>query len=183
MRLPNLVTLSIGALLVASLSGCVTDELAPPQPTATFVAPYASDEEALAAAEEAYEEYLRVSDTILNEGGVSAERILEVTSGEFADISVEGFEAIAAEGRRSVGNAKFDSMSLQRYSVSGGNKEIISVYLCHDVTDVDLLDSAGTSLVPPDRRDRVRFEASFDFDVERQHLVISHRAVWTDPDC
>ncbi|WP_447523136.1 hypothetical protein [Salinibacterium sp. NYA9b] len=160
-----------------------SDATTPPEPAATFVAPYATDEEALAAAEEAYAEYLHISDLILQEAGADAERIAAVATGEFAQISIDGYEAIAADGSHSTGATTFDSMTLQRYSATGGNKEIISVYLCHDVSDVDLLDKNGKSLVPSDRRDRVQFEASFDFDPASERLSISQRAVWADPEC
>lgn len=184
MRLPNLVRVAGGALLLALLSGCVPSETAPsPETSAAFVAPYATDEEALAAATAAYAEYLRISDLILHEAGAGAERILAVTAGDFAQISLEGYESIAAVGSYSTGTTTFDSMTLQRFSTTGGNKEIISVYLCHDVSDVDLLDINGESLVPPDRRDRVQFEASFDFDPSTGHLSISQRSVWADPEC
>ncbi|MBH0009061.1 hypothetical protein [Salinibacterium sp. SWN1162] len=183
MRLSNLTRLSIGALLVASLSGCVPADPAPPQPSATFVAPYASDEEALAAAEAAYGEFVDVSNVILNEGGASPERIETITTGDFAERTLSSYKDFGAEGKKSVGNATFDSAVLQRYSSGGGNVEIITIYLCHDVSKVDLLDSNGDSLVKPDRQARVRLEVTFDFDAVDQKLRLSERDVWTDPTC
>tara|TARA_R110002124_G_scaffold107561_5_gene260031 strand:- start:4687 stop:5241 length:555 start_codon:yes stop_codon:yes gene_type:complete len=184
MRFSNLAPLTIGVLLLASLSGCApsgTPES--PEPTATFVAPYATDEEALAAAEEAYAEFVDISNNILNEGGAAPERIKAITAGEFADRTLESYTDFGLEGKKSIGDARFDSAVLQRYSPGGGNREIITIYLCHDVSEVELLDAQGVSLVKSDRQNRVRLQVTFDFDDTDQTLRISERDVWTDPEC
>ena len=63
-------------LLALVLAGCAPDVPAiqvPPTPTVTPL--FASDEEALAAAEEAYAAYLAMSDEITSDGGERPERI------------------------------------------------------------------------------------------------------------
>lgn len=184
MRLPNLVRASVGVLLLVVLSGCTpSDAIAPPEPTATFVAPYATDEEALAAAEAAYAEYTRISGEILRDGGKDAERIFEIAVGDFAQENFDGMENLEERGGYSTGVATFDQVELQRYSATGGDREIITIYVCHDVSAVDVLDSAGVSVVPDDRLDRSRMEATFDFDRLSNSLKISSRENWPDPEC
>ncbi|WP_341952514.1 hypothetical protein [Salinibacterium sp. TMP30] len=184
MRLPNLVYVAGGALLLALLSGCApSDASPPPDPAATFVAPYATDEEALAAAEEAYAGFVTISNEILNEGGADPERIESITVGDFASRTLDSYEKFGREGKRSVGNAQFDSAVLQRYSAIGGNAKIITIYVCHDVTGVELVDADGNSLVKADRQARVQLEVTFDFDPLEQKLRLSERDVWTESEC
>ena len=68
-----LPSIALAALVVSLFSGCIpTEPLADtpaPQPTSTPV--FASEEEALAAAVEAYAGYLEMSDLIASEGGAN----------------------------------------------------------------------------------------------------------------
>ena len=58
------------AFVLAALSGCVqTTEKPTPTPTAAATPAFASDEEALAAAEKAYAAYLAVLDDVTADGG------------------------------------------------------------------------------------------------------------------
>lgn len=61
MRLQNFTYLAGGALLLALLSGCASiGAITPPEGTSIYFTPYATDEEALAAAETTYEKYLEI---------------------------------------------------------------------------------------------------------------------------
>src|SRR5690606_24012229 len=74
------------------LSGCVQqgpEVTPPPEPSTTPI--FASDEEALAAATEAYEAYLAMSDLIAQEGGVNPERIESVAVRKALADALEGF--------------------------------------------------------------------------------------------
>lgn len=182
MRLPNLVTLSIGALLVASLSGCVSSDPALPQPTSTFVAPYATDEEALAAAEEAYGEYLRAVNSALRTGEVNRSAFEAVATGpELAD-AIDIYTQIADEGKRSTADITFDQATLQRYSRDSSPLEVISVYACEDLSQAFLLDKDGERVRDDDIPPRT-MQLTFDFSSERGALLLSDRQVWDDSPC
>ena len=76
------MTLALASALV--LTGCTAPPphtVAVSSPTATPV--FASDEEALAAAVEAYEKYLAVSDQIAQEGGAGADSFADVVTDEW----------------------------------------------------------------------------------------------------
>ncbi len=80
----------VGALVLVgmlALTGCVDGDrlpTLPPTPTSTPI--FASEEEALAAAEEAYAAYLEMSNLISSEGGVEPERIAPfVTADQLAE--------------------------------------------------------------------------------------------------
>ena len=182
MRLPNLVTFPIGALLVASLSGCVTDELAPPQPSATFVAPYASDEEALAAAEEAYAEYIRVLASLHQEGLGDATAISTIAAGEHLAELVDERERLQSSGQYILGTQSFDQVVLQRYSVDGSTKEMLAVYLCDDLSALEIF--IGDEKVGPSKPiDPAIMQIVFDYDASSSSLLVSSREVWSDEPC
>ncbi|MEO7349354.1 MAG: hypothetical protein ABIW32_05800, partial [Terrimesophilobacter sp.] len=82
-------------LLVATLllSGCVPSEpvITPvPEPSVTPI--FASDDEALAAATDAYAKYLEVSDAIFASGGQGIEQLSEVLAGKQLQVEKDGFE-------------------------------------------------------------------------------------------
>ncbi|MEH6781672.1 MAG: hypothetical protein V7618_08915 [Rhodoglobus sp.] len=184
MRFSNLAPLTIGVLLLASLSGCApsgTPES--PEPTATFVAPYATDEEALAAAEEAYAEYLRVSNEILHAGGTDPERLSTVAVGPFLDSSIDSFKEQQAEGHIVTGKSSIRSVELQRYSRTGPSREMITVYLCEDLSLVDVMDSKGKSVVSPDRGDSILLQVTFDFVESSSALMVAGSEKWSDEPC
>lgn len=184
MRLPNLVRVSVGMLLLTLLSGCTpSDASAPPEPTSTFVAPYATDEEALAAAEAAYAEYSRVSDQVLNEGGAQPERLTATTTGDFLDDSLGGLREFEAAGYRSTGSATNSSFVLQRYSPGAGPIEIIVIYLCNDVSAVEILDGSGNSVVNSERDDLATMQVSFTFDEAQETLLIADQQLWESGTC
>jgi len=184
MRLPNLVRAATGVLLATSLSGCApSDASAPPQPAATFAAPYATDEEALAAAEEAYTEYTRVSDQILHDGGADAERLAEVAVGSFLEESLVELREFESNGYRATGEVVSSDFVLQRYSPKTGPLELISVYLCSDVSAVEIFDSSGISLVANERDDLATMQVAFTFNNERRQLLVSDQQLWASGTC
>lgn len=184
MRLPNLVRVSGGVLLLVLLSGCVpSDATPPPEQTASFVAPYASDEEALAAAEEAYAEYVRVSGEILEQGGADPERLETVVTGDFLASSIEGLREFEEAGKRQTGESKVGNAELQRYSPSGGSREIITIYVCRNISGVDVLDSSGQSVVSPERDHSSIMQVTFDYVEDRAALMVSDQLLWSSGEC
>jgi len=169
---------------LALLSGCVPPGAATsPEPTATFVAPYATDEEALAAAEEAYAEYTRVLEQILLEGGVEPERLEAAATGDFLTDSIEGLREFEAVGYRSTGETEYSNYLLQRYSPNAGPLEVVSIYLCSDVSGVDIQDASGKSVVDRNREDLATMQVSFSFDETRDSLLITDQQLWKSGEC
>lgn len=151
-----------------------------PVPTPSVTPVFASDEEALAAAEESYKRYLAVSDQIFAEGGANPERLAEVATGTFLEAETEGFKRIAANGWHSVGSAAIHTIDLQQFSPAS-DVEMVTVYLCDDVGGVDVVGADGISVVSPDRPTETLFEVTFDW--ESNALLVSGRTVWGDGRC
>jgi len=182
MRLATLPpSLALAAVVLGTLAGCVGDDPAlvpPPEPTSTPV--FASDEEALAAAEQAYAAYFRASDSILNDGGADPERLQAFASEEMYQLQLGGYREAQLAGLRSVGATVVDSIILQSYDASSSDGEgIVTVYACVDVTNVDLVDATGNSVVSASRPNRTSVEAVFDLSSQDSgHLVLASEEQW-----
>ena len=150
-------------MLVAALSasGCAPPTSGkPPAPVPSPTALFASDEEALAAAEEAYRAYQHVSDAIYIDGGADPERLLEVATQPKYEYEKSGYDKIRALGYHSTGGSTFDSATLlDSGQVEGVNT--VAVLLCEDITGVDIRDANEISIVSSTRPDRIPLVVSF----------------------
>jgi hypothetical protein len=183
--MPQLTHLTASALAVAAillLPGCTGDApIVLPSPESSTAPVFATDEEALAAAEAAYGEYLRVSDEILMDGGDDPERLLTVATPELFEVESEGYATARELGQRSTGGSKFDSMELQQYvPAAAGGKSIVVVYACNDISEVDFLDARGQSVVAPGRVNRIPVEITFDHTTSGSStLLVAAEENWT----
>ena len=168
----------IGAVVAATtvlISGCTTpDPVDSSSPTASSEPVFASDEEALAAAEQAYADYLAMSDLIASEGGADAERMQTVASGEALATAVQDLLEFTEREVRSVGQTSFDITEVER--ISRESPPSIAFYVCDDVSAVDIVDGSGDSIVSPGRPDLSPFQVR----VERVNglMVVSNRNYW-----
>ena len=182
-RLRTVPPLAIAALIACSVAGCLPLDPAPVPTIAPTGTPlFSSDEEALAAAEEAYGAYLAVSGQILNEGGAQPERIDEVVTPERAAIEKASYSDLGNAGLRTVGRTTFFGTVLQRFDTeSPDGRDVVSVYLCSDVSGVDVLDAAGNSVVSPNRPALTPFEVAFDLaGGGGMTLVVSRKEPWPE---
>lgn len=122
---------------------------ATPAPTSTAL--YASDEEALAAAEEVYREYLDATNS-----GPDFARLANVTTPEWLAYEKSASERQAATGLSAVGSSEMLSFELQAYSLN----EIV-VYVCLDVSRVRIVNKQGADVTPTDRADKGTLEVRF----------------------
>jgi hypothetical protein len=159
MRIRTLAAAGTGALLV--LTGCVgADPLPtlPPEPTSTPI--FASEEEALDAAEEAYAAYSVASDLISSDGGVEPERIQPFVTVDQFERELETAEFFRSNGWRTIGSPWTSKFDLQQYSELAGGAEVV-VYVCLDVSAVAVVDESGTDVTPSDREPIVPLEVLF----------------------
>jgi len=151
-------------LLTAGLASCADPGgpplVPPPAPSSTPV--FASDEEALAAAEEAYARYLEVSNSVGAGGWVDTDPLASVERGAALEDDLATAKGFRERDLRQVGETMFDTVTLQSYSAESHETTAITVYLCLDVADVDLVDADGASVVGSDRPDRQAVEVDID---------------------
>lgn len=160
MRFTALIAVPAIAL---ALAGCSAQEpVAKPSTSSEEVKPlFATDEEALAAAQAAYANYLQVSDQIARDGGANPERLVGLVSPALLEDEVLGFSQIANSGWHAIGSSSFDSIHLQNRSSNS-----IDAYLCIDHSEIRLHDSSEKDVTSAERLDRyplvVTFQAQAD---------------------
>jgi hypothetical protein len=146
---------------------------------------FASDEEALAAAEEAYAAYVSLTDEILAAGGQGVERLGTVATGRQLELDTAELRKVASLGYRAVGATATSDFTLQSYdSAASVGDAVVTAYVCEDVSAVDIVDRTGISVVRGDRPNRVKYALSFDSsDAEKNRLLLSLREPWVRPEC
>jgi hypothetical protein len=176
-----LATLAGVGLIVITLAGCATPASPLSTPSATRSPVFASDEEALKAATDAYAAYLAMSDTILSEGGANPERISSFVDGAQLKVNLNSFASFATKGLKLQGASRFDTASLQQYrQVEEVAK--IDVYLCSDVGETRLVDAAGRDVTPPGRPARLPLEIGLETIGTSHRLVLTKSDSWLGND-
>jgi hypothetical protein len=167
------------------LGGCTGSPNPSPTPapmTANSESIFASDEEALAAAIEAYEGYRVVSGEISMEGGANSERIKPFVSTKFAQTVLDEFKALEEAGLKMVGTTSIDTTSLVSWSSDESGAEV-SIYLCRDVSGARAINAAGDDVTPATRDDRVPLQAFLvSNDTDGQELVVDGVDQWAGDD-
>lgn len=145
------VTAALALMLL--LSGCVPTPpaetpVASPSPTPVF----ASEEEALAAAEEAYAAYLAALDSALATHDDS--QLASVAQGEALAAALDSVENFRRQGRHQTGLASTRLVEIAQPGglLSGESNEPLQAYGCLDISSVHVFDASGGQVDPPDRR-------------------------------
>lgn len=175
------ITFATSMLAVFALTACMPGSpVVTPEPDAGATPAFASDEEALAAATEAYGRYRDVADEIFHDGGANADRLATVATGEHLKLNLGGFREVAEKGLRGSGRVTFDQVTLQQYDQLSEGSEILVVYLCEDFSGTDVLNADGVSVVAADRPNRVRLQVTFDYQRAGNLLLVSDSDVWAN---
>jgi hypothetical protein len=158
--------------LTGALAGCVADTpTAITTPTPTVAPLFATEEEALAAATEAYAAYLKVSDAISADGGANPERIAAVVTPEWLPKELAAFTKLGDLGVVQVGATKFANMSLQSFDTTG-SQAMLSIYVCSDVSGTRIRDAAGVDVTPSGRLSRFPLLVSFVSRSDKSTLLL-----------
>jgi hypothetical protein len=170
---------AVACACLIALSGCAT----PATPRATTNPPTAapvfeSDEEALAAATEAYANYLATYDEYWA-GNATKNEYLDLSIGAAHEAELESMEEWEQKGWRAVGTSTFDSISLQSVSHSESGWKIWT-YLCADASKGDVVNADGVSVAQPQRPLRLPLEIEFTTSTSSpSDLKISESRVWS----
>ncbi|MGL4338875.1 MAG: hypothetical protein ACRCSP_00415 [Rhodoglobus sp.] len=150
----------------------------PPQPS--VVPPvFASNDEALAAATEAYAAYLALDDQIGAEGGVNPERLEPLMTPKFFKKSLESYASSRERGIRTEGVSTFDSVKLTRYSDRVPGVAFVDIYVCVDITAVRLIAADGSDITSADRLNRIPLQVGFEGKAsELPTMRIARNEVW-----
>jgi hypothetical protein len=155
--------LGLTLIVAAGLAACTPEDPveptdAPPSSTPVF----ASEEEALAAAEELYGKYLAASDAFGVSGWTDISLIEPYVRGDALTEERESAEEFAAKGYRQTGQTVFDTLTLQQVEDGGVGVVEMTIYVCIDVSGADIVDASGQSIAAPDRPLRLPLEVGID---------------------
>ncbi|TPW75776.1 hypothetical protein [Schumannella soli] len=173
---PLLLAFATAAAVTVSLTGCVGGgaDSPSPKPTASKSALFSSDEEALKAAEKAYQAYLDVTNKVGHGGWKDSSDLASVMEGDLLKTETAGAKDFAARGYVLLGDSSMDSMRVQ------SARPPVVVYVCRDVSKTDVVDSSGKSIVPAERQSRVPLQVTFgDRDGT---LIVSRSVTWSGDD-
>ena len=166
--------LALPLLLVLTLAGCGS----PPLPRALgSPSVFASAEEALAAAIAAYERAVGLTDEVGRDGGEHPERLSAGLTGDYLLQSIEAFEYMSANGLRMVGFTNPRDFELDLIQTDPTR---VHVYVCEDISNLDVIGPDGRSIVSADRVDVNYFRASFEFE---KSLKLAGLERWDDRQC
>ena len=128
-------------LIALTLAGCSTQQPAPKETaTAAEQKPlFASDEEALAAAQAAYANYLEVSDQIAREGGVNPERLKDVVTDDMYLNEKSTLDSYVEKNIVMQGKTLFDTSHIQSVT-----DHAVTMYLCLDTSQAGLSNLEGS---------------------------------------
>ena len=170
----------VGMLLLSGCGGSDPMPTLPPTPSSTPV--FASEEEALAAAEEAYAAYLAMSNLISSEGGADPERIAPFVSESRLADELEGFETYQNLQIHTAGTDTYEVRELQRVDETEAGAEVV-VYVCWDASAVRVIDASGMDVTPASREVRALLEVVL-VTVDRQlPLVLDSDTAWPSESC
>ncbi|WP_353115891.1 hypothetical protein [Microbacterium sp.] len=141
-------------LLFAFAAVCATATLAAcspaPEPTPTKTPIFASEEEAFEAAEATYQAYTDATNATNLSDPKTFEPVFDWLTGSAKAAEQRNYSFYYAEGVRRSGITSIDTFTPIKFEV---NK--VEAKLCADVSNVDLIDSGGRSLLPTGRATRV----------------------------
>lgn len=162
------------AVMLASTSGCTT----PPEPDPTPTPLFATDEEAFAAAEEVYREYIRAVNARI--AGASAPDPQDYLTGLALEADIDGVRSLEDEGVHLSGESVVKTFTGTRFSVEGGRLSV-SAHACLDAQSVTLIDETGANVTPPERPPLLAQQVEF-IETEEQ-LKISDEVAISDEQC
>lgn len=135
------------ALVTGVVTGCFAQPEPEPEPGPTSL--FTSEDEAFAAAEETYRQYVDALNQVDLSDPETFEDVYAWTTGEANAGARESFSQMHADGWVVAGPTAIQLMEPH----SGDSSNVIHLATCLDVSGVTLVDADGESVVAPDRRD------------------------------
>ena len=180
--------LAVTALAAGTLTACVPEPDPDPAPRWTASASpevaeplFASDEEALAAAEAAYAEYQRLVDVASTSGGVETAGLDVVSDGAALERALADAEDFREAQIHSTGATSFTVHKAQSLKYESSEGTELRIYVCDDVSAAGLWASNGDSLVDQEGSPLIPFEITVAF-VARKGLVLVEKNYWKGTD-
>jgi ABC-type oligopeptide transport system substrate-binding subunit len=133
----------VAAMIALTLAACAPDPAPPPTPTG-----FASEEEAFAAAEATYRAYVDALNQVNLADPATFEPVFSSLSGSALAASKKSLTELHADGYTLKGETRYTEAERSEADREDGT---VALDICLDVTDVDVSDASGQSVVSPDR--------------------------------
>lgn len=172
---------ALAALALMGLAGCSTfAEPALPQETLVVEATpmFASDEEALAAAELAFANYLEVGDQVARDGGRKPERLKALVSNELYSQELEGLIFFRGGALHATGSSSYDSWAVQSLESTEGRTSI-DAYACVRFSDLRILNDVGGDVTPASRDNNLPMIIGLETVSGSREFIVETSNVWT----
>jgi len=172
------IALALLIVPVLALSGCTpTPPPAATQPKPSSTPLFASEEEALEAATEAYAAYELALDTAFM--SYDADPLKRVATGKALASASKSVDEYSRAGKKQAGYSKIDKVTAANLSgwVSFGSSERDGqIYACLDVSGVDVTDANGASVVNNDSPRQ--FPTLVTITAAAGKLLVSEESIW-----
>lgn len=140
---------------------------------------FASDEEALAAAEAAYEEYLATFDAVFAEGGANPSRLEAVAADDALEADLARAERFQSEGFTQTGASAVISTTLQQHMPGPAGQSEVVTYSCLDAYSITVLNRDGIDVGNPERAATATFSNTFTSSATGD-LLLARSELWTE---
>ncbi|WP_167048158.1 hypothetical protein [Salinibacterium sp. ZJ454] len=178
-RLASVSGVAVALALTFTVSACAQDSpmVVPTEEPATPI--FASDEEALAAAQAAYAEYLKAADAVSAEGGAQPERVLPFVVPEAHEDRIAESAPYRERALHTEGSTRVASSELQQYWEDDGIA-VVEMYACLDIREIRVMDAGGNDVTPVRPEGLLPFEVSLRSAVETPtRMLIVRSASWS----
>ena len=156
-----------GALVLAAAAACGSSEADPSPPAASSSSPTASStsasptspsDSADADASATMKSYFQVLDELRTEPSTDLKKLSTVATSTQLNAAQTLVRTQRERGQRQVGDTRIAELTVQSVNLdnsdpASGKVPTVVIDVCWDVTEVDVLDKDGTSIVSPDRPD------------------------------
>jgi hypothetical protein len=178
MRIPfRPTTVAFIGVVTILLTGCApTPVVITPKPSPSSSPVFASDEDALAAATEAYKKYTQAVDLALSTHDIAA--LADAASDEAMAQVRDRVAEYEASGEHQQGMTTVGSTSLATTGTVLDPGDSMQMYACIDLSDVDIRDSEGVSEVQSDRPTLVPMIIELAWQESTNSLVVTSEELW-----
>jgi len=169
------------ALVLAGCAGTAAPTVtASPEETPAPI--FATDEEALAAAEAVYSDYLARLDETARSSSDDISGLSAIISAEQAAEISRSLRGLRERGLVPVGSTRFDNASIASNTTTGG-RAIVDAYVCLDVSDIRIHDASGADVTPMSRDERSPMQIQFvSSPADPRHLILNSEEPWPGDD-
>ncbi|WP_437582979.1 hypothetical protein ACSAGD_11930 [Paramicrobacterium sp. CJ85] len=179
-RLLSIFAMFLGMALLAS--GCTKAE-PKPTPTPTKTAIFSSEEAALQAAVDVYQEFNATLDKLSATNPETLDALEPVVTADFLSRFTQQFESDDSENRTE-GSTSFRNEQLLNLEQTDRDSASVTLGVCRDLSTQKVLDSEGNDVTDETRKASVvPLQVDFVWNSDSSTLLVDRLDVWQNANC